>query len=113
MNGTMKMSWMAAMAVVVALLVPASIWAHDGHAHKVMGTVTSVDGNHLMVKTTDGKTAMVMLDAKTKVTRGTAKLTAADVKVGDRVVAEGMEDKSMIMAATLQLGTAAPAAAKK
>ena len=56
---------------------------------------------------------MVMLNAKTRITRGKAKLTAADVKVGDRVVAEGPEEKEMVTAATLQLGTAPAAAAKK
>ena len=99
--------------VVAALLViPVMGHAHEGHAHKVMGTISSVDGNHLMLKTTDGKTVMVMLDAKTKVTQGSVKLTASQLKVGDRVVAEGMEEKAMIMATTVQVGTA-PAAAKK
>jgi hypothetical protein len=35
------------------------------------------------------------------------------VKVGDRVVAEGPEQKEMIMATTLQLGTGTPPPAKK
>ena len=51
-----------------------TLLAHGGHTHKVMGTVSSVQGNHLMVKTADGKTAMVMLDAKTKITRGKTKV---------------------------------------
>lgn len=49
-----------------------------------------------MVKTADGKTVMVMLDAKTAVTRGKTKLDATAVKVGERVVAEGIEEKEMI-----------------
>jgi hypothetical protein len=93
--------------------VPAVSLAHDGHAHKVMGTVSSVDGKNIMVKTTDGKTVMVMMDAKTKITRGKAKADAAELKVGERVVAEGMEEKEMIMATTVQLAAAAPHTAKK
>jgi hypothetical protein len=65
-----------------------------------------------MVKTTDGKTVMVMLDAKTAITRGKTKLDAAAVKVGERVVAEGTEEKEMIMAKTVKLGEAAATAKK-
>ena len=84
---------LGAIALVVALAVPSSVLAHEGHAHKVMGTVSSIDGAHLMVKTTDGKTVMVMLDAKTRITQGKAKVAACALKVGDRVVAEGAEEK--------------------
>lgn len=100
-------------ALVASLAVPAVGVAHEGHAHKVMGTVSSIDGNHVMVKTTDGKTVMVMLDAKTKVTQGQAKVTAGALKVGARIVAEGADDKGTIKAARVQLGAApSPAAAK-
>lgn len=107
----MNKIWIVALAFAAALVVPAVGRAHEGHAHKVMGTVSSVDGNNLMVKTADGKTVMVMLDKKTTVTRGKTKVDVAAVKVGDRVVAEGSEEKEMIMAKTVKLGEAA--AAKK
>ena len=97
-----------------ALVVPAVARAHTGHEHKVMGTVSSIEGNHVMVKTTDGKTVMVMLDAKTKITQGKAKLTSDALKVGDRIVAEGAQAKDVLTAANVQVGTApAPAASKK
>ena len=106
----------AGLAVVAALLTTGVAWAHEGHNHTVMGTVSSIDGKNLMVKTTDGKTVMVMTDAKTKVTQGTAKLELTAIKVGDRVVAAGPEEKEMIMAETVKVGVAAapakPAAAK-
>jgi hypothetical protein len=103
---------MVAFVTAYTLLSPFTALAHEGHAHNVMGTVSSVEGGHLMLKTTDGKSVMVMLDAKTKVTRGNEKLAVSQLKVGDRIVAEGMEEKSMIKATTVQVGTA-PAAAKK
>lgn len=109
----MKNTWMAVVALLVTLAVPALSLAHEGHAHKVMGTVSSVDGKNFMVKTTDGKTVMVMMDAKTKITRGKAKADAAELKVGERIVAEGAEDHEMIMATSVQLGTAPATAAKK
>jgi hypothetical protein len=106
--------WMIVLTMLtLAFAVPAVARAHEGHAHKVMGTVSSISGKNLMVKTTDGKTVMVMLDAKTKITQGKTKLEASAVKVGDRVVAEGPEQKEMIMATTLQLGTGTTAATKK
>jgi hypothetical protein len=104
--------WFIGVAVLaVALLAPRLSRAHDGHDHTVMGTVSSIDGTNLMVKTADGKTVMVMMDAKTKVTQGKAKLELSAIKIGDRVVAAGPEDKAMIMAETIKVG-AAPVAAK-
>ena len=108
----MNKNWIVVIALAGILVVPAVARAHEGHAHKVMGTVSSVDGNNVTVKTSDGKTVMVMLDKKTAITRGKTKLDAAAVKVGDRVVAVGMEEKDMIMATTVKLG-GAPATAKK
>ena len=109
----MNRKWIIAVAIAGALIAPTVARAHEGHAHKVMGTVSSVEGNHVMVKTTDGKTVMVMLDAKTAVTRGKTRLDAAAVKVGERLVAEGLQEKEMIMAKTVKLGVAAAATAKK
>jgi hypothetical protein len=73
----------------------------------VIGTVASVEGNHVTVKTTDGKSVMIMLDGKTVITRGKAKLDATAVKAGERVVVEGTEEKQMITAKTVKLGAAA------
>jgi len=56
---------------------------------------------------------MVMLNDKTKITQGKAKVEIAALKVGDRVVAEGPESKGMITASTVKLGEAPKAAAKK
>lgn len=100
-------------AIAAALALPAVARAHGGHAHKVMGTVSSVDGNHITVKAADGKSVMVMIDAKTAITRGKTKLDAASLKVGDRVVAEGAEEKEMIMATAVRVGAQTATTAKK
>ena len=109
----MKKWMISLMMLAFAVTTPSVTLAHEGHAHKVMGTVSSVDGKNLMVKTTGGKTVMVMLDAKTKITQGKTKLEAKALKVGDRVVASGPEEKGMISAETVKLGAAPAAAAKK
>lgn len=109
----MNRKWFVTAVLVTALAIPFAARAHEGHAHKIMGTVSSIDGKNLMVKTTDGKTVMVMLDAKTKITQGKKNVEAASLKVGDRVVAEGPEEQKMIKAATVKVGEAAPATLKK
>ena len=109
----MKKWMIGLMMIALAIVAPAAARAHEGHAHKVMGTVASVDGKNVMVKTPDGKTVMVMLDAKTKITQGKTKLEASALKVGDRVVAENPEEKDMITAMTLKVSEAAPAATQK
>src|SRR4051812_40216473 len=102
----MRYRLIALIVAVCATIVPAGVSAHEGHAHKVMGTVSSISGKNLMVKTAEGKTVMVMLDDKTKVTQGKDTVNASTLKVGDRVVAEGPEEKEMIMAATVKVGAA-------
>ena len=110
----MKKLMIGAAVLAAALLVaPRMARAHEGHDHTVMGTIASIDGMNLMVKTGDGKQTMVMMDAKTKITQGKAKLDVKTLKVGDRVVASGPEQQSMIMAETVKVGAAPAAAAKK
>jgi hypothetical protein len=77
-----------------------------------MGTVSAIDGNHVTVKTTDGKTIMVMVNAKTKITQGKAKLDPTALKAGARIVAEGTENKGTVTATTVQIGTAPATAAR-
>ena len=109
----MKRTLMAVVLLAGLLAVPTMARAHDGHDHTVMGTISSIDGMNLMVKGTDGKAIMVMMDAKTKITQGKTKVDAKTLKVGDRVVASGPEDKNMISAETVQVGAAAATTAKK
>ena len=45
-----------AYALGLALLVPGVARAHEGHVHKVLGVITSIQGPHVDVKKTDGKT---------------------------------------------------------
>ena len=108
----MKRSAIAAILFALVVMVPAVSRAHENDK-TVMGNITKVDGMNLMVKGADGKEIMVMMDAKTKITQGKNKLDASALKVGVRVVAEGPEEKDMIMAATVKVGEAPAAKAKK
>lgn len=111
----MSSRWIIVGALALALVIPVVARAHGGHTHKVMGTISSLQGNHLEVKTTDGKTVMVMLDAKITITRGKTKLDMTALKPGERVSIDATEEKAMMMAQAIKLGAApaAPAAAKK
>jgi hypothetical protein len=80
-------------ALVAALAFPGYALAHEGHAHKVMGTVTTLHENHLEVKTTDGKTSTITLNEKTKILRGKTKIKVDDIKPGERVVVTALETK--------------------
>jgi hypothetical protein len=109
----MNRKWIIGATIVAALAIPATVRAHGGHAHKVMGNIESISGHHVTVTTTDGKTVTVMLDAKTKITQGMTKIQPNALKVGDRVVAEGAEQKDMVVATSVKVGEASVSAAKK
>jgi hypothetical protein len=82
-----------AAALVAALVVPGALLAHEGHAHKVLGTVASRHENHLEVQATDGKRTTITLDDKTRILRGKTKVGAEDIKTGERVVVTAIQTK--------------------
>ena len=76
---------------VAVLALPGRLPAHEGHAHKVMGTVAAVDATHIEVDTKDGKKESHPLTKDTKYLKGKAAAMATDVKVGARVVLSVVE----------------------
>jgi outer membrane lipoprotein SlyB len=103
----MQKIWLVTFALVAALAVPAVAGAHEGHMHKALGTISSIQGEHVEIKTTDGKTLTIMFDKKTTFTRGKEKLDATALKVGERVSVDYMEEKNkMMMARAVKLPTA-------
>lgn len=111
----MSGKWIAGVALIAALAVPVASWAHEGHAHKVMGTISAVTDKQLEVKGTDGKTVVIALDAKTVYQLGKAKADSKILKVGERVVveAEQAQGAKIMTAKTVQMAaaTTTPAAA--
>lgn len=99
------------LCAVVAVAISAAAWAHEGHAHKVMGTVTMAAADHVMIKTTDGKDETITVNAKTKVVRGKTALTFADIKPGMRLVITLESDKAPLLATEVQVGAVKPSAA--
>jgi hypothetical protein len=107
----MKM-WIIGLAIAL-LMLPTSALAHEGHVHKALGTVATVDASRIVVKTTDGKTLTVLLDAKTAITRGKAKHDVAALKVGERVSVDYTEKKKVLTAKAIKLAEVPAAAPKK
>ena len=89
----MRRRFVVGAVLAAALAVPAFVRAHEGHPHKIMGTVSGRHGNHLDVKATDGKTASVTLNEKTKILRGRTRVDADGIKAGERIVVTAVETK--------------------
>ena len=101
-------------AIVLALAIlalgsGARLIAHEGHEHKVMGTVTMAAADHVMLKDNDGKDVMVKVTKDTKVKAKPA-VNVEDIKVGSRIVITAVEEKDKSMTAkSIDVGAAAAA----
>ena len=74
------------LVLATALLAPAVPLAHPGHDHKLMGTISSIDKNTVVVKTTEGKDMTFEITPLTTFKRGKNKGAQSDLKAGMRVV---------------------------
>jgi phage tail sheath gpL-like len=103
--------------VLVSMLALTTLaGAHDG-PHKIMGTVALVQGHRIDVTTTEGKTATVAADEKTRIIRDKTPMTLSDVKPGLRVVItarekKGTDGKLTLTASEVRLGSATPRVGK-
>ena len=84
----------AAVLSLAALLggAPGPLAAHEGHVHKVMGTVVAIEASRIEVDTQDAKKQSYALTKETVYRRGKASATASDVRVGARVVLSVVEE---------------------
>ena len=101
----------AALALCL-LALPAVSTAHPGHDHKVMGTISAIDGSKVTVKATDGKEQVVELSSATKVLHGKVKSDARELKVGMRVVVNVGDGSAPLKAKEVQYSAVADTARK-
>lgn len=94
-------------AILLLAAAAGHAWAHDGHIHKIMGTITVRDEKHLEVKTPSGETLSIAINEKTSVLQGKRKADLAELKVGIRVVVDTGKGESPLVAREVQLGVAA------
>jgi len=95
------------LAVLTVLFLPASrAFAHEGHDHKVMGTVTMAAADHIMLKDRAGKDVTIQVTPETKVLKDKQPMKIEDVKAGTRVVITAtMDEKDNMKAKTVQVGS--------
>ena len=108
---TRRLAVVAVAAVVLTMGPGARLMAHEGHTHKVMGTVTMAMSDHLMLKDKADKEVTVKVSKATKVKAKPA-LKVEEIKPGTRVVVTAVEQKDKSLTATLIEVGAAPAAGK-
>ena len=93
----------ALISLTVLMMSPIRLLAHEGHAHKVMGTVAAVDASQVEIDTKDGKKVSVVLNEDTKYLRGKTPVTAADIGIGERIVVTVVEKEGKKMAREILL----------
>ena len=101
---------MVALAVLTVGL-GAPLVAHEGHTHKVMGTMTMAMADHVMLKDKADKEVTIKVTEATKVKAKPA-IKVEEIKPGTRVVVTAVEQKDKSLTATLIEVGAAPAANK-
>ena len=109
------MKKLIAFALLIAATAAPAAFAHEGHAHKVMGTVAAISAERIEVTSTEGKKETHLLTKQTMFMKGKVMATAKDVSVGTRVVLsvvekDGKKSVSMVMIGGADAAPAAPAA---
>jgi hypothetical protein len=75
------------------LLAVTNAFAHAGHIHTYMGSVTMLHGDSFMMKTTDGKDLTIQTSPKTTWLHADNQAAkASDLTAGQRVVVKMMMD---------------------
>jgi phosphopantetheine adenylyltransferase len=85
--------------------------AHEGHDHKILGTVTMVAADHVMLKDREGKDVTVKVTKDTKVKSKPA-LKVEEIKAGTRVVVTAVQEKDKSFTAKVIEVGPAPADAR-
>ena len=96
-------------ALAAMLAIPTYVFAHEGHDHKIMGTVTMAAADHVMLKDKDGKDVTVKVTKDTKV-KSKPTLKVEEIKAGTRVVVTAAQEKDeSFTAKSIEVGAASAA----
>ena len=100
--------------LLLALVAPVAAFAHGAHGHHIMGTITAVHPNHIMVKTADDKTVGITLNDKTEFFKKEAKAnvaaTAKDLREDLRVVVDVTGEADNLTGTRVVMSTASSGA---
>ena len=92
------------LAIGFLMFCAGSAFAHDGHVHRIMGTVKARDAKHLEVKTPSGEGLSIAITTKTTATREKRKVPLGEVQVGRRVVVDIGNGEDPLKAGVIQVG---------
>jgi hypothetical protein len=104
MNRRQTTAYVAGLAL--AALGASIAGAHEGHVHKLMGTIERFDKDRLEVKDVTGKTIGLVVNDKTVYLRGEKATTAPQLQVGERVVVEYREARDVRTVVKVRVGEA-------
>ena len=93
--------------VLVSLVCATAVLAHEGKIH-VMGTISAVDAQRVVVTDREGKTVSITLTNDTKYEQGDAAAAASALKVGARVVIDVTGKPESFTATEIRIAPAAP-----
>jgi hypothetical protein len=107
------MKFVPAVVLAIGALTSGVASAHEGHAHKIMGTVTSVhaDSTHIEVKTKEGTVVTIQVTPETKYLAGSKAAALSDLVAGTRVVVTTKMEQQKTIATEIKVG--APQAGRK
>jgi hypothetical protein len=101
------MKRIVAMVVAFSAVIAMSglrVAAHEGHDHKIMGTVAMAAVDHVMLKDKDGKDVTVQVTKDTKV-KATPVVKVEEIRAGTRVVITASQEKDKsFKAKTIEVG---------
>jgi hypothetical protein len=98
--------------LALSVLVPAVPMAHPGHDHKLMGTITSIDKNKVVMKTTEGKDMTFEVTPTTAFKAGAKKGAQSELRAGMRVVVNVGDGVEPLKAKEVQYSAQATTARK-
>lgn len=96
-----------ALSVLLSLGCATGVLAHEGKTH-VMGTVSTLDAQHVVVTDRDGKTVSIALTKDTTYDQGDAPAAASALKVGARVVIDVTGKPESLTATEVRIAPMAP-----
>lgn len=98
-----RLAWTAALATA---LVTLEANAHEGHEHKVMGTVAAVDAAHVEVRGADGRVQSIQFAPTTRFVRGGEPADAGAVRPASKIVVKFTEAQETKTATQVELPSA-------
>jgi len=92
----MKVAVRVVLFTLFAISIAGTALAHEGHQHKLLGTVKMVHENHLMLTLKDGDEKTVVLTEKTVILQGDKKVDRSSLEEGVRVSVEVDNDDNAL-----------------